>query len=391
MDNAFDGQFFSDEPPGEILLTPGNFSIGGGFKGQSFKYYRGPVPDDFVLNEGDLLITMTDLSKESDTLGYPAIIPKSGGPRFLHNQRLGRVIIKGTAPLDRRYLYYLLCTQEYRHEVLASATGTTVRHTSPNRIGAYEFSLPPLEEQRAIAHILGTLDDKIESNRRMNETLEAMARALFQSWFVDPVRDGLPKGWREGTLGEVAENPRRGIQPNEIEANTPYIGLEHMPRRCIALSVWGRADELESSKFGFQCGEILFGKLRPYFHKVGVAPLDGICSTDILVVRAKEPDWFGFVLGHISSDDLVNYTDAASTGTKMPRTNWQDIAGFEVALPPMPFAAAFTEQTRPLVDRIMIDIQESRTLAALRDALLPKLLSGDLRLHPREPADLKKS
>ena len=223
--------------------------------------------------------------------------------------------------------------------------------------------------------MLGSLDDKIELNRRMNATLEALARALFQSWFVDATQAGLPKGWREGTLGEIGENPRRGVQPDAIEPSTPYIGLEHMPRRCLALSDWGQADTLESNKFEFKRGEILFGKLRPYFHKVGIAPLNGVCSTDILVVTPKEPAWFGFLLGHVSSVELVNHTNAASTGTKMPRTNWNDISRFEVALPPKKLAAEFTEQIRPFLDRMLCNIHESRTLATLRDTLLPKLLS----------------
>jgi type I restriction enzyme S subunit len=153
-----------------------------------------------------------------------------------------------------------------------------------------------------------------------------------------------------------------------------------MPRRSIALSEWGHADELESNKSEFERGEVLFGKLRPYFHKVGVAPVDGVCSTDILVVRPKSPEWFGFVLGHVSSVELVNHTNAASTGTKMPRASWNDIARFEVALPPESVAAEFTNLIRPMIDRIIANIQESHTLAESRDALLPKLLSGELRV-----------
>src|SRR5438876_7242625 len=83
---AFEGKYFADEPPGDILLTPGNFAIGGGFKRDKLKYYRGPVPEEFVLTEGDLVLTMTDLSKESDTLGYPAFVPHVNGCRLLHNQ-----------------------------------------------------------------------------------------------------------------------------------------------------------------------------------------------------------------------------------------------------------------------------------------------------------------
>src|SRR5438445_4522365 len=129
----------------------------------------------------------------------------------------------------------------------------------------------------------------------------------------------IPIGWCVGNIGEIAENPRRGILPPETKQGTPYIGLEHMPRRSIALSEWGDASKTVSNKFQFLKGEILFGKLRPYFHKVGVAAVNGVCSTDILVITPKSPEWYGLVLGHVSSDDFVDYADAASTGTKMPR------------------------------------------------------------------------
>lgn len=277
----------------------------------------------------------------------------------------------------------------------------------------FQLHIPPVSEQRAIAHTLGVLDDKIELNRRMNETLEATARALFKSWFVDfnPVRaksEGrdpglpqplaalfpdsfedsemgeIPKGWAVGILGDVAEHPRRGVQPTEIEPSTPYIALEHMPRRCIALSEWGAADGLESNKFEFKTGEILFGKLRPYFHKVGVAPVDGVCSTDIVVVAPAERAWFGFVLGHVSSDAFVEHTNAGSTGTKMPRTSWAEMARYPVVIPQKTVCEAFTNQIRPASNRIVASIHESRTLAALRDALLPKLISGELRVKDAE-------
>ncbi len=183
---AFKGKYFRSEPPGNILLTPGNFAVGGGFKDDKLKYYEGPVPKDFVLTEGDLIVAMTDLSKQGDILGLPAFVPASGdNHRYLHNQRLGKIVIKEPNIIDIRFLFYLMCSEKYRHQILAIATGTTVKHTSPDRIKKFKFRCPPLPEQRAIARILGTLDDKIELNRRMNETLEAMAQALFKSWFVD--------------------------------------------------------------------------------------------------------------------------------------------------------------------------------------------------------------
>ncbi|MDE2687812.1 MAG: restriction endonuclease subunit S [Chloroflexota bacterium] len=198
---AFKSAYFQKDPSDDVLLTPGNFAVGGGFKNEKIKYYNGPIPEEYVLSAGDLIVTMTDLSKNSDTLGYPAIVPRDRGRRrFLHNQRIGKVIVNSEKDVDIRFLYYLMCSKPYRDEILASATGTTVKHTSPDRIRRFSFNMPPLPVQRRVAHILGTLDDKIELNRRMNATLEGMARALFKSWFVDfePVRAKMEGRWRRG-------------------------------------------------------------------------------------------------------------------------------------------------------------------------------------------------
>ena len=300
---------------------------------------------------------------------------------------------------DLRYLFYLLGSLELERTAIGSAQPLMTQ----GGLKVVRTKVPPLAKQKAIAAVLGALDDKIELNRRMNTTLEAMARALFQSWFVDfdPVRaklDGrqptgldpatfqdspigpIPHEWNAGTLGDIGTNSRRSIKPNQIAPSTPYIALEHMPRRCIALGDWDGSADVASGKSAFKKGEILFGKLRPYFHKVGVAPFDGVCSTDILVLSPKSPEWFGLLLGHASSDALIQFTDLASTGTKMPRTNWSDISSFKVALPPNPIAAAFTKIIQPMLERIVANIHQSRTLATLRDALLPKLLGGELTI-----------
>ena len=311
---------------------------------------------------------------------------------------------------DRRFCYYLLKSLDLARFNAGSGVPTLNR----NHIHPLPVLCPPLPEQRAIAHILGTLDDKIELNRRMNQTLEEMARALFKSWFVDfdPVRakmegrwqrgetlpgmpaelydlfpDGMvdselgeiPEGWEVRALGDVANEVRVSAQPQSIKPGTPYIALEHMPKRCLTLSEWDVADGVGSSKFRFKRGDILFGKLRPYFHKVGIAPMEGVCSTDIVVVAPAADCWFGFVLGHISSDAFVDYTDTTSTGTRMPRTKWRDMARYEIWLPGRLLAEAFTLQIQPWVQQIVSAIHESRALASLRDTLLPRLISGKLQ------------
>jgi type I restriction enzyme, S subunit len=343
-------------------------------------------------------------------LGEPAYIPSDID--YCLGQRLF-AIRTNKRLLQGRFLFYALQSDAVRNDLLSRATGTTAQGIRQTELRRVQIPVPEVNEQRAIAHILGALDDKIEVNRRMSATLEAMARTLFKSWFVDfdPVRakaEGrdtglpdhlatlfpdrfvesqlgeIPEGWEVGCLGDVCHHPRRSVRPSEIDPQVPYIALEHMPKRSIALSDWGWGDGLESNKYAFRRGEILFGKLRPYFHKVGVAPVAGVCSTDIVVAIPQTDSWFGFVLGHISSVEFVDYTDAGSTGTKMPRTSWTEMARYELVLPPEPVAAAFTNLNRPYVERIITSIHETRTLAALRDTLLPKLISGELRVQDAE-------
>ncbi|MBU2864404.1 restriction endonuclease subunit S [Reinekea forsetii] len=181
---AFKGEFFQSEETPDLLVTPGNFAIGGGFKADKFKYYDGPVLEDYILSQDDLVITMTDLSKEADTLGYSALIPELVGHRLLHNQRVGLVEFKNDE-LDKTYLYFLLRSREYRHHVIGGATGTTVKHTSPTKIMSFEFKKPPKDIQIGIGKKLIALEKKIEFNRQTNQTLEAIAQAIFKSWFVD--------------------------------------------------------------------------------------------------------------------------------------------------------------------------------------------------------------
>ena len=341
-------------------------------------------------------------------LGEAALIPK--GLRACLGRRMGLLRPKSGA-VDARFLLYAFLGDGFQ-DTLRSRTvyGSTVDRILLTELAEFPIDVPrTIEDQRAIAHILGTLDDKIELNRRMNKTLEAMARALFQSWFVDfdPVRakmEGrdtglpqdiadlfpdrlvdsemgeIPEGWEVASLGDVAALRRKGIDPASEASDTPYIGLADMPRGSIALTDWGETGSVSSRKSAFKAGDILFGKLRPYFHKVGIAPVDGLCSTDIVVLGARKPKWSAFVLACVSSSAFVAHTSQIATGTKMPRTSWQAMRRYELGRPTDTMASEFQRTVSPMLRRIVSNIHESRTLTALRDALLPKLISGEMRL-----------
>lgn len=303
-----------------------------------------------------------------------------------------------------RYLFALLRSPGVQNKIANMHVGTLIPHFKKGDFDKLLLPVPEYGIQKMLGDMYFEMSALIDCHRRMNETLEATARTLFKSWFVDfdPVRAksegrlpagmdvataalfperfddgdaGVPQGWHRGNMDLIAESPRRVVQPSEIDPDTAYIGLEHMPRRSIALGEWGKAHDVTSGKSRFARGDILFGKLRPYFHKVGIAPLDGVCSTDILVITPRRSEFFWIVLCHASSDAMIQHTNACSSGTKMPRASWGDIARFEIPIPPVAVAGAFAEIIRPLADQILSNIHEARRLAEIRDRLFPRLLS----------------
>ena len=153
---AFKGTYFSEEDNGVVLVTPGNFKIGGGFQETNCRFYTGEYPDEYVLSAGDVIVTMTDLSKKADTLGYGAIVPKSDRI-YLHNQRIGLFYNLDTR-IRKVYLRWFLQTTEYRGYIVSTATGSTVHHTSPNRILDAKIILPPIKLQDEFAAFIEKLD-----------------------------------------------------------------------------------------------------------------------------------------------------------------------------------------------------------------------------------------
>lgn len=309
--------------------------------------------------------------------------------------------------VSRNFLYWALKASDTHILRTGSAQAQIVIGSLEN----FRVSIPgDKNAQNAISDFLDRLDDRITLLRETNATLEAIAQALFKSWFVDfdPVRakmegrapegmdeataalfpDGfeeselgeVPRGWRCGTLGEVAQIARNQLQPEAMDGALHYVGLEHIPRKCLSLNDWGVAEGLESAKSCFSAGDILFGKLRPYFHKVVIAPMDGVCSTDILVWRATEPAFYGFAAMQLFSEALVAYADRLSNGAKMPRVNWKDLAAYELVIPTLEIAEAFTSTIQSLLNRMIANVFQAQTLATLRDILLPRLISGQLRL-----------
>jgi type I restriction enzyme S subunit len=172
---------------------------------------------------------------------------------------------------------------------------------------------------------------------------------------------------------------RESIAPGDVDSDTPYIGLEHIPRRSVSLAQWGHASSVNSQKYRYRRGDILFGKIRPYFHKVGIAFNDGITSSDAIVIRPVSGELRSFVLMLVSSDGFV--AEVAQTmreGSKMPRADWKLMTGRTIAVPPSGLLGLFSGAVTGVTDQLRTLALSNDRLRAARDLLLPRLMSGEL-------------
>jgi type I restriction enzyme S subunit len=259
-----------------------------------------------------------------------------------------------------------------------------------------QVPLPPLPTQRRIAAILSAYDDLIENNSRRIKALEQAAHDLYREWFVEfrfpghesvPLVDSsteygmIPQGWGVGCLGNIAEDKRNSIHPSELESDMPYVGLEHIPRKTIALSEWGQAGDVNSTKLIFEVGDILFAKIRPYLHKVAVAPMNGVSSTDAIIIVPKSSEFYALVLMCVSGEHFVEYATTTSQGTQMPRANWKVLAEYPVVIPSSELLREFNEFVIDIVNDIQTNIFRNNALREARDLLLPRLVSGELSVE----------
>jgi len=311
-----------------------------------------------------------------------------------------------------RFKYYLLKSLGLEHMNADSAVPGLNREAAHAR----KVCIPPLPEQRAIAHILGTLDDKIEVNRRMSETLEAMARALFKAWFVDfdPVRakmEGrwqrgqslpglpahlydlfpdrlvdselgeIPEGWEVGSVYEIAEviygAPFSSALFNTEGVGKPLIRIRDLPSESPG--VW--TPEEHPRGYTVQPGDIVVGMDGEFRAYLWGGPI-GWLNQRVCVFKPKGAWGSAFVRNSVMGP--LADVEATETGTTVIHLGKADIDRFRVVLPTAPVADGFTTLCQRWYDRIVATKRESRTLAALRDALLPKLISGELRVKDAE-------
>lgn len=414
----FKSELFSHDLTGKgIVVAIGNFRYSGGFRFSETlcKEYRGPYPSEYDLSPGDILLVMTCQTAGGEILGIPGKVPNDGR-LYLHNQRIGKVVVK-TKEVRSDFLYWLFLTPDFNRSLVSTASGTKILHTSPTRICDYAFLLPPLEEQREAAEMLDALQERIDLLRQTNATLESIAQALFKSWFIDfdPVRAKADGREPEGMGAATA-----ALFPAEFEESALGMipkgwGVE--PIGDLVKAVGGSTPDTKKSAFWepavyhWTSPKDLSGATSPVLldteRKVSPAGLakisSGLLPTGTLLMSSRAP------IGYLTLTEVPVAINqgyiAMPPGGRLPplylyfwcQANMDGIKGrangstfMEISkrafrplpalLPPVPVIEKFADLAGVLFNRLAANERQARALAELRDTLLPRLISGKLRL-----------
>ena len=297
--------------------------------------------------------------------------------------------------VDFYFLYYLMSTLDFHHQHIGGAQPLMTQDI----IGNFKIMLPSIKIQQHIASILKSLDDKIEVNRKINENLEQQAQALFKSWFVDfePFKNGefvkselgmIPKGWRVGTLNEIALiNPSRTLRKGETAA---YLDMKNMPTSG-PFPLYCESKEYTGG-MRFQNQDTLMARITPCLENGKVAYVnflnDGeiaFGSTEYIVMTTKNgfmPELLYFLCRDESFKSYATKNMNGSSGRQ--RVSGETIGDYKIAIPPKSLISPIAPYLKSVMDNIKNNGFESRRLASLRDTLLPRLMSGELKVNEIE-------
>jgi len=337
-------------------------------------YNESGLAQSKLWDKGTLCITIAANIADTGVLAFPACFPDS---------IMGFVPFEGVA--NTRFIKY--CFDRLQRDCKQISQGTAQDNLSWEKLSTIKFCIPEYKEQCRIADILSAYDDLIENNQKQIKLLEEATQRLYKEWFVDlnfpghentKIVDGVPEGWSKSTVGNICKLRKVVITPDKIESNTPYIGLEHMPRNDICLSTWGKSEEINSNKFIYLKKDVLFGKIRPYFHKVGFALNDGITSTDTMVMVADQNLW-GLLLVTVSSDAFVDFSyQNCKEGAKMPRADWKQMEKYAIMIADQATQKLFEQEILVITNKISALAFQCRSLREARDRMLPKLMGGEV-------------
>lgn len=390
----FKSEYFSESESKYIVLTPGNFHEEGGFKRQSGKekYYTGDVPSDYIHEKGDLIVAMTEQAE--GLLGSCARVPESG--LYLHNQRLGLV---STDPEEiiKDYVYHLFKTKSVREQIRLSSSGSKVKHTSPERIYDVKAPLPSVAKQLRIIEVLDSIEEKIELNNKINAELEAMAKLIYDYWFVqfdfpdangkpykssggkmvynETLKREIPDGWEDKELAQIA-NITMGQSPNGSSYNETGDGLVFFQ----GSTDFGyrfpsvRQYTTEPSRLA-KSGDILLSVRAPV-GTLNVADKDCCIGRGLTALSSKDnADSFLFYV-MLYFKQIFDRRNAS--GTTFGSITKDDLFSLKLVYPSKGVLRDYDGKVSVFNKKIFNNHQQNKELIKLRDWLLPMLMNGQV-------------
>jgi len=291
---------------------------------------------------------------------------------------------------DLKFFYYLLKTIDFKKVDINVGVPGLNRDTAHS---LKVFIPEDTNEQKRIASVLSAFDEKIELNNKINQILEEIAQAIFKEWFVkfrfpgwqkvksvDSELGKIPEGWRVGYLGELMKLRKEKFKKYDECKNLKLLDLGRFPQKSLAITSYGKGEEIKTSATKFYKEDILFGAVRPYFHKVVIAPFDGVTNQSVFVIVPQKPEYYSFLITILFSESTINYATTVASGTKMPVVKWKDLCNMKILFPKIELLKIFEQKIRLFYEIILNNVKENQKLSALRDLLLPKLMSGEVRV-----------
>jgi len=280
------------------------------------------------------------------------------------------------------YIYYVLTQKKITEYLQAIAEQSVSAYPSikPSDIENLEVLLPDIDTQKNIVAILSVIDEKIRQNTEINNNLEQQMRALYKSWFIDfkPFGNTMPCNWKTGKLKEVLKLKRQSLKTGD-NTELPYLPIDVIPMRTFALTGFKQNSEAQSSLITFDKDDIIIGAMRVYFHRVVLAPCDGITRTTCFTLAPHHKEYLSFALLCCDQDSSIDYAQSTSKGSTMPYAIWEGGLGdMEIAIPTLEIAQEFNEIVLPMLRQIQNSYFENNRLREMRDGLLPHLMSGEL-------------
>ena len=312
--------------------------------------------------------------------------------------------IRANAKIDSHFLFYALFRDDFFIHAMKGSKGTKMPRGDKTQI--MEFKIPVFDPktQQSIAAVLSALDKKIALNKQINARLEEMAKTLYDYWFVQfdfPDADGkpykssggemvfdetlkreIPKGWEVKSLKDVLVNCSDNIKSEDLTSNMPYTPIDSLPMRKMTFSDFQKIENARTSLIRYSLNDILIGAMRVYFHRVCIAPFDGITRSTTIVLKPKKQNHLPFLYQLCNEEKTINFASKVSIGTQQPYVNWVNgLAEYKFAMPNLELIERYSIKIMPLIKSVITREKQNHQLTQLRDFLLPMLMNGQVSVE----------